>query len=76
MFLVPDIRLKYWVETLTPNAVRSPNEPSSNTAVIIIVEKLGKHPPLPLKARPIYSGNYINAYLIMPKLLHLKISVD
>ncbi len=47
VFIVPDMRLKYWVETLAPNVVRSLKELPPNTPAILVIEKLRKHPPIP-----------------------------
>ncbi|MCD6340558.1 MAG: hypothetical protein J7L51_01220 [Desulfurococcales archaeon] len=47
VFLAPDIRLKYWVETLVPNVVRSLKELPPNTPAILIIEKLRRHPSIP-----------------------------
>ncbi len=69
VFIVPDVRLKYWVKTLVPNDARSLKELPLKTPAILITEKLRKHPPIPPITKLIYSGTYIDAYLILPKPL-------
>ncbi|MCD6428154.1 MAG: hypothetical protein J7L12_00885 [Desulfurococcales archaeon] len=61
--------MKYWVETLVPNVARSLKDLPPNFPAILVIEKLRRYPPLPSKSKLIYSGKYVDAYLVPPKPL-------
>lgn len=69
-YIVPDIRLKYWVETYGVSVFKSPIEAPTLSYKILIIEKTQRlhgytHPKLfnpPPNSRLIYDGEYIQAY--------------
>ncbi len=68
---VPDVRLKYWVETLTDRAVKKPEDLEEPAPLMLIVDKrsIAKR-RIPFRPPPasiqVYSGRYLEAYLVKP----------
>ncbi len=71
IFVVPNTKLRYWVETLTSNVVKSPREAPAYSYIVIVQEKVPFKfkKPVPLMAKPFYNGVYIEAYILPPKRL-------
>ena len=75
--VVPDVRLKYWVETLIQNVVKTPKDVPIGYQAILIFEKrpldFKKHthiirqPRPPSRAKLFFSGEFIEAYILPPK---------
>ena len=75
--VVPDVRLKYWVETLVQNVVKTPRDIPIGCQAILIFEKrpLDLKKPThiirqlkpPPRAKLLFSGEFIEAYILPPK---------
>lgn len=65
IYVVPDIKLKYWVETLTSNVVKSMEEVGNRKPIIFIFEKIhGKILHVRKNyGKIIYDGKYLIAYM-------------
>ena len=69
VLVVPDVRLRYWVETLYPKVVKSPwDVEGEGNQVILLVENTRTTPKLklPRAARLIWKGRFLSAYSIPP----------
>jgi len=64
VFIVPNTKIRYWIETLTPNVVRSPKDANIGYVPILVLE-VGK--PVPPIAKPFFLGKYLKAYLLPMK---------
>jgi len=74
-YIVPDVRLKYWVETFGVKVFRKPYKISTSSNVVFIVEVLPNIYGFPLKhnkpifrpppnSKLIFKGRFIEAYII------------
>ncbi len=64
IFLVPNTKIRYWLETLTQNVVKNPKDVKSGSLTILVVEKFR---PVPPWAKPFYEGKFVKAYLLFPR---------
>jgi hypothetical protein len=70
VYIVPDVRLKYWVETYEVDAYKSPSEAPAYPFKVLIIDKTSilqnnPHPRVfkpPPYAKLIYDGKYLQAY--------------
>ena len=71
-FVVPNIKVKYWVEILTPKVVRRPSAEIRKYPLIFVVEI---HSPeanklkslIPPFAKLLFKGKFIEAYIVHPR---------
>ncbi len=64
VFVVPNTKIRYWLETLTQNVVKKPKDAKSGSLTILVVEKFR---PVPPWAKPFYEGEFVKAYLLFPR---------
>jgi len=64
VFIVPNTKIRYWIETLTPNVVRSPKDIEIGYIPILVLEVERPTPPI---AKPFFLGKYLKAYLLPMK---------
>jgi len=70
VLVVPNTKLRYWIETLTSKVAKSVKDVPPRSRIIIVLEKTLKHKrPLPPITKPFYNGLFISAYLLPPKPL-------
>ncbi len=74
VIVVPDTRLRYWVQTFRVEGVYGRvSDVPANMGILILFDKgpfLGRRspsPPIPPRARLFYSGEYVTAYLLPPR---------
>lgn len=62
IYLVPDVRLKYWVETLTNDVAKKldPSLFSNYSIVFLIIDIRSRH--IPKDMRPVYEGRFIKVF--------------
>jgi len=73
--LVPDTRLRYWIEVLYPHVYRRLNDIQHNVPIILVYDRVNLithnarivKPKIPPIAKPFYIGRYIEAYIIPPR---------
>ncbi len=61
--VVPSVRLLYWVQSIDPNATRSPHE-TNGLPPVIIVDRRAPYPHSVPHASIIYRGRFLEAYLV------------
>ncbi len=74
VIVVPDTRLRYWVQTFRVEGVYGKvSDVPANMGILILFDKgpfLGRRPPsppIPPRARLFYDGEYVTAYLLPPR---------
>lgn len=61
LWVVPDTRIRYWVETIIDNVVRTPRAlPSYKCKVLFIASKFPRGRPI--RAKIVYDGMFFNVY--------------
>jgi len=63
-FIVPDTRLRYWIETFDVNALKSPMEGGRSPYILVVENKIFRRAPMPPGSKLIFYGKYIKAYVI------------
>ena len=63
-FIVPDTRLRYWIETFDVNALKSPMEGGRLPYILVVENKIFRRAPMPPGSKLIFYGKYIKAYVI------------
>lgn len=69
IIIAPNTKLRYWIETIYPDVVKSLKDisMSRNPMVLVFERHELRKPPLPPKAKPLFIGRYIEAYILPPK---------
>ncbi len=65
LIITPDVRLRYWIETLYENVAGKPLGPTSYPQLVVFDRNPNaRRPWIPPRAKEYYSGKYIEAYII------------
>ena len=66
IIIAPNTKLRYWIETIYPDVVKSLKDisMSRNPMVLVFERHELRKPPLPPKAKPLFIGRYIEAYIL------------
>jgi len=63
-FIVPDTKLRYWIETFDVNALKSPMEGGRPPYILVVENDIFRRIPMPPGSKLIFYGRYIRAYVI------------
>ncbi|RLF19165.1 MAG: hypothetical protein DRZ82_06600 [Thermoprotei archaeon] len=71
-FIVPDVRLRYWIETFDVNVVCSPMDGGVPPYILIFEKNPFRRVPIPPGSELVFNGKYIQAYVLRVRFIRGK----